>query len=458
VRGPAEFLIALALALLLLRTFLTEAYIVPTGSMAPTLLGLHRDLACPACGAQFAVGLDEAASTPDPLCPNCGHRGFPPDSGNLAAGDRLLVHKNLFQLRPPRRWETAVFLAAEQPGQPFVKRIVGLPGERLQIRDGDVVVDGRVATKSLAEQRALRVLVHDFDHRDRDAETLEPRWAPAPGQPASPWRVREGRLLHHDRSDDLHWIAYHHRQPDWVAPGPIRDHLAYNGPHHGGDYRVDDLMLEADLRIQPGATLVAVRFDVHGHEVIARLPVDDAGPPTVTIDGREAPVTPTGVPLRSCPTPRSRPVRLEASTFDRALLVALDGRPAFEPVPLPEPTGPPRFVASPISLGAGRGTIEASRLRVHRDVYYTPTILGAPQRGFAVAEPYTLGPDEFFVLGDNSPVSNDSRFWARGPVVRRDDLVGKPFLVHLPSQVVPVRVFGWTVSWVPDPREIRYIR
>ena len=69
-----------------------------------------------------------------------------------------------------------------------------------------------------------------------------------------------------------------------------------------------------------------------------------------------------------------------------------------------------------------------------------------------------LGADDFFVLGDNSPVSNDSRFWSEGPVVRGSMFVGKPFLVHLPGQLVPLKVFGRSVCWVPDPRRIRYIR
>ena len=102
--------------------------------------------------------------------------------------------------------------------------------------------------------------------------------------------------------------------------------------------------------------------------------------------------------------------------------------------------------------------MEARRVRVYRDIYYTGHLAVGPRRPFGVEIPYVLGVDEFFVLGDNSPVSNDSRFWERSPVVRRDRFLGKPFLVHLPGQVCPLRVFGRPLGWIPDPREIRYIR
>ena len=80
------------------------------------------------------------------------------------------------------------------------------------------------------------------------------------------------------------------------------------------------------------------------------------------------------------------------------------------------------------------------------------------RRPFAVDEPFTLREGEFFVLGDNSPVSNDSRFWNDRPVVRRSQFLGKPFLVHLPGQAYGVRIFGHELGWIPDFREIRYIR
>ncbi len=49
VRQTVELIVLLCLCVLLVRTFSAEAYVVPTGSMAPTLLGLHREIACPNC-------------------------------------------------------------------------------------------------------------------------------------------------------------------------------------------------------------------------------------------------------------------------------------------------------------------------------------------------------------------------------------------------------------------------
>ena len=97
-------------------------------------------------------------------------------------------------------------------------------------------------------------------------------------------------------------------------------------------------------------------------------------------------------------------------------------------------------------------------LKVLRDVYYTAELDGSMQPPHAVEAPYRLGPDEYFVLGDNSPVSNDSRFWDHGPIVPASALVGRPFLVHVPGRMMPVRAFGRELFWIPDPREIRYIR
>src|SRR5271155_2016171 len=75
-RQTIELLVLLCLCVLLVRTFSAEAYVVPTGSMAPTLLGLHREITCGNCRFLFVVGIDEERQTVQAVCPNCGQRGL----------------------------------------------------------------------------------------------------------------------------------------------------------------------------------------------------------------------------------------------------------------------------------------------------------------------------------------------------------------------------------------------
>src|SRR4051794_38717975 len=92
-RQTVEFLVVLSLSILIFRTFAAEAYIVPTGSMAPTLLGNHEEIACPNCGTRFTLGLDEDGRSGRVVCPNCGHSHFDRVSTVVCSGDRVLVQK-----------------------------------------------------------------------------------------------------------------------------------------------------------------------------------------------------------------------------------------------------------------------------------------------------------------------------------------------------------------------------
>ncbi|HWB01244.1 MAG TPA: S26 family signal peptidase, partial [Pirellulales bacterium] len=84
----------------------------------------------------------------------------------------------------------------------------------------------------------------------------------------------------------------------------------------------------------------------------------------------------------------------------------------------------------PFAIGALEGQLEVRNLRVWRDVYYTvPPELAVPRNrklGRALYEPFQLGDDEYFVLGDNSPRSLDSRYVSFGPAVAASLLIGPP--------------------------------
>ena len=205
-----SILVAFILAFVF-RAFVVEAFVIPTGSMATTLLGAHTRYHCPDCGYGFDVnyssvttGEDEDVNVPataglitTPIyCPNCGFRVPPEQVANppIAYGDRILVLKYLYLLGPPKRWDVVVFKAPEKPNQNYIKRLTGLPGEAVMILDGDVYTRApgdpdpkhfTVQPKPPGAQAAMWRLVYDNDYHPAGEPRSEYPWQ-------QPWHVSYG--------------------------------------------------------------------------------------------------------------------------------------------------------------------------------------------------------------------------------------------------------------------------
>ena len=125
--------------------FLFECFRVPTGSMAPTLIGSNHQSRCPICNetckcTAFPNTVRLESFLPAPMiCENfhiSSHADIP---GEIYGGDCFVATKFL----SPRRWDLMVFQHPENPEQVLVKRLVGLPGETIHVENGVVHANGR---------------------------------------------------------------------------------------------------------------------------------------------------------------------------------------------------------------------------------------------------------------------------------------------------------------------------
>ena len=164
VKETVEAILVAFILAFIFRAFVVEAFVIPTGSMAPTLYGAHMRLTCPDCGYTFDVNYtipnsggaeDEDAPVPndapmhDYHCPNCGYQFSSEQMHPVRFGDRILVLKYLYLLQPPTRWDVVVFKSPSEPGpdptnpeysRNYIKRLTGLPNESIVILDGDLYV------------------------------------------------------------------------------------------------------------------------------------------------------------------------------------------------------------------------------------------------------------------------------------------------------------------------------
>ena len=91
-----SIILGIALALVI-RTFIIQAYKIPSGSMRPTLM----------------------------------------------EGDRILVNKFIYRFREPQRGDIIVFRYPENRKREFIKRLIGRSGETVGIRAGRVLINGQ---------------------------------------------------------------------------------------------------------------------------------------------------------------------------------------------------------------------------------------------------------------------------------------------------------------------------
>ena len=425
-----------------------QTVLVVGPSMAPTLLGEHDAWVCVDCRFPFATGADNIDLADRPaVCPNCDCRQPWHANVQRKPGDRLKIDARDARIAAPRRWELIVFRSPEgspqlAPQQHAIKRVVGLPGETVEVRNGDVWIDGARQRKTLAQQRLLAIDVHDSRFWPREASGAPQRWTPA--RELSGWkgdatgfryrmpqsssaetgtspRRRLDSSPGHPDVVAVDWLQYTHwrrmpADPAHFEVTAVTDDYAYNRGESRVLNRVNDLMLVAELKTA-GAGQLCFRGNIDGHEYMVQLePQLRKG--RMFCDGNVVPGSEITIGGLSGDTLLAHESRIEFSLIDYQVLLAVNGELLFSHV-CPELASPTQRVAmedSPrLAIGAAHLNVDIASIRILRDLYYIP-----PRTAAAV----TLGPDQYYVLGDNSPLSADSRLGWPGPGLPAHAVVG----------------------------------
>ena len=312
--GTRETIEAVAIAFVLaflFKTFQAEMYVIPTGSMAPTLLGRHKEVLCDSCQFKYTVGASQEIDQSSGVvmvrlatseCPNCNHQNAIKDAP-VFNGDRIIVNKQVDEFR---RFDVVVFKNPEEPHVNYIKRLVGLPGETIRLRQGDLFArmsdqePWRILRKDdRLKQKDIQLTVYDDRYPSRqllDAGAPE-RWVPAtmrdrsqidPSsedptaslavwlQSESSWQCdREARTYSIKATAETEWLRYQHlvaSENDWkeiektgqlklgLEPSLIVDFCGFNSfaaedhsigrrSYDDGLFWVGDLTLNATVEI-----------------------------------------------------------------------------------------------------------------------------------------------------------------------------------------------------------------
>lgn len=493
--------------LLVFKTFFLPLFIIPTGSMAETLRGAHATHACPNCGQEYQVGFSRAPgrSPDDPkalMCPNCrfvqDYAGSPLEKRfKPTAGDRIVVHGWPYALGGvfgPKAWDVVVFKDPKEPAVNYIKRLIGLPGQKIEIINGDIWVDDQIARKPRHVQKSLWFPYFDSD-RIPTSETpggggYRPRWEAV--TEAEGWTGLGTREFRFDGLRQASAIAFRTGPANAKPICEISDRYGYNSPlrrfsprlrngYRRGGNAVTDVRLSCEVRFEQGDGFVELSISKNEYLYHARLFANGR----VTLE-RENRDSGERVPLvePGSATVGAHGASLSLAFVDSSVTVEVNERPLLD-----KELGLTRDQAvrtgrrphkQEVRIAAEYVRAVVSRVRVARDVFYVgvhsgpPDGRGRPRAG--TGNPLTLDKGEYFCLGDNSPESLDGRYWnAVGPhldpanytmgTVPADQMIGRAFFVYWPG-FLPTwnRVLasehtrlGWINNLLPDFGRIRWI-
>jgi signal peptidase I len=286
------------------RGFVVEAFLIPTGSMAPTLMGAHMRFTDPKNGYSWPVGPWEGIGSADEPPPFQGAtptpRGSTPkikvkdpitleDLGERTqvrtrAGDRIFVMKYLYSIYDPHRFDVVVFKNPNNPQENYIKRLIGLPNEEIALADGDVFVRSippdekldtntnswllpgwSIARKPELAQRSMWQLVFDSRYTPIVPATERPY--------ASPWIAQDpGWDIANKRE-----YTYAGETPttlSWDSRREIRDYYAYNeGPSgvKNAKFPVSDLRVSMGVKPKARGLSWSAVVVARGHEFRASI-------------------------------------------------------------------------------------------------------------------------------------------------------------------------------------------
>ena len=499
------------------RGFVTEGFVIPTGSMAPTLMGEHLLIHSNQTGYTFPVdakGGNRAGAAVDPMLGSAYPlASISPRTMRRRMGDRILVLKGLYPFSNPDRFDVVVFKNPTDPdgdAENYIKRLIGLPNEAIWLTDGDVFVAPAVSCDDWSAfeiqrkpdyvQRAVWQPVYHSDFIPVHPDQLS-------GAYASPWSGpmwltadRRSYRCEVDQPSTLSWDNQQLRVSDWTSYNMFS--MSRN-LRAGRDTNVSDLRIRADVVADRDGLTMSLHLGTRGYQFefsigdgLARMRMRPLGARGPWIREQTAPVE---MPEAG------RVYRVEFWHVDQAMSIWVNGSRVGER--LEYDWAPPRrieqsfgmlveawkqrsprlqpaeanlrwnFAGSPVTL---------HRVRVDRDLYYRVDTLttqatrnatppgydalvrpGSPAFGTHPDKLAILGPDHFFMLGDNSAASSDSRLWGNphpyvvhqiddSPfLVHRRLLLGKAWLVYFPAPY-PVTENGRGL--VPSFGNMRFIR
>lgn len=403
---------------------------IQTSSMSPALRGYSVESRCGTCGSSQFLASEDIGLAGTHRCAKCGGKKTATfrcekcgktalmDSDTLsrvspdfrircACGEQLsprveqgdVVKLSKLDTDNLKRFELVAFDASstvQQKGaSKMVKRVWGLPGESVSIRDGELWIDGRMLQKTLIELKQIAIPVSHLRaplgigwEGFESARPNEDGYVQVFSQPGMQQTWFATNLL----KGDLDALPVMKR----FAPGPLRDEYDSNALRSLYLANVRDILIEIQL-VQDLSSQLTLSGSYLGRTYQIFICPVGAHPPKTNASNAEFVFADRDISIALC----DERILIETDCDQKQLEFSPASDWTWNEFDLKTTSPPTKF-----QLSCDK-RIEFRDIRVHRDIHLRTDF--PRSRNSIGDEVVELSKNQVFVLGDNQPVSIDSR-------------------------------------------------
>ena len=349
-----------------------------------------------------------------------------------------MVNKFWLKFKNPQRWDVTVFIyplydltckscSAQLPDtewrdglrcprcnstrfskkkKNYIKRLIGLPGEKLQIVNGDIYINDKIQRKPDSVQETLWLPVYNSHYLTK--EETAPAWV----TDSNAWTIHKNSLTLNNTSQDS-------SDPSLVTLGRrILDHNGYN--NRAGSNEMGDIKISLDVTPLKGSKSLEIVLEKNNDVFTAIIPTNDTNVKGC-LKKAENIVMEEDIHIQT-----EQKHNITFSNVDGIVSLSIDNKKAFvfdnDDGKMPDVRP---FDTSRVRFGGTHVNATFENIEIFHDIYYTDLSAGT----WGTTQPVQLGEKDYFMMGDNSRNSNDSRVWKFVP---EKNIVGKAFFVFWP--------------------------
>ncbi|HON44894.1 MAG TPA: signal peptidase I, partial [Planctomycetota bacterium] len=353
---------SLLCCIFLVRLFLFEPFQIPTSSMEPTLIG------------------------------------------DSQTGDRIVVDKISSTLK---RWNVVVF---EKQNQYYVKRLIGLPNEILDIKNGNIYVNHKIVRKPFQIQQDLLYELYNMQY-----DEIDKFWVALDKE-----KVQfQDKQIQFQSTNNINWLVYYQelsnkydpKQKDFLWKRSKKTYQA------GGFHGVGEIQLSFYIILETKEGKFHIQL-CHGKDTF----ICTLSQKTSTFTHQKNNHLLHKINLDFSLT-QFKKYHIIIKNIDLLLQVLVNDHKIFElDYATDLQNASSQTLNNSIQIGSQNGQFCIKNIKLQRDIYY----LNYDDNTWNISE------NNYFVLGDNPPQSNDSRHWEKDTFIPKENIIGKAIFIFWP--------------------------